>query len=171
MGSLTFRNPVSAWDIAQRCWEQRFRNQFMSCNEVGTRCSQTPGHPGAAELSRVGNKSCRPTGRGLRRTWGQGNELQLSFLVIVLSLAVVVGSAERHSMGDIVYSCVGKGLLHALHSGFDRRDSLSLLFNLLFIVENGCISTSQSGTEIFFCNKECLGKEALLAKHSGPLDI
>lgn len=48
-------------------------------------------------------QSCGPTDQGLKWTWDWENEeLQVSLLVIVLSLAGVVGSAERKSMGALV---------------------------------------------------------------------
>ncbi|XP_021010437.1 cation channel sperm-associated protein subunit beta-like, partial [Mus caroli] len=71
------------------------------------------------------------------------NDVALIGFIMKPSSNVVVGNAARHSMGDAIYSYVGKGLLHAPRIDFDRRDGLSPLFIYCSTWKTGCISASQ----------------------------
>ena len=68
-------------------------------------------------------------------------------------------------MGEL--GSVGEGLFHVPHGGSQWK---RVLGSKLFIVENGCIPTSQSGPEIkYLLQGRMSGKGNLLARPSGAL--
>jgi hypothetical protein len=124
------------------------------------------GHPGAVESRRVGTKLWAH-GRKTKTNWGWENEeLQLSLLVIILCSGC--RKCSQAFYGRCNLQLLGKGLLHAPHSCFDRRDGLSPLFIYCSTWKTGCISTSQSEPEIFFfSSKEYLGRKAYWLNSQG----
>ena len=75
-------------------------------------------------------------------------------------------------MGDLGCGSVGEGFLHAPMAVLDERDSpwFQTIY-WLFIVENGCIPTSQGGPEIKYLLQGGMSENrSLLTKHSGSLD-
>jgi hypothetical protein len=83
-------------------------------------------------------------------------------------------STERPSIWELGCGFVDKDLLYAHHGGSWWKKQSIFIHTIywLFIMENGCIPTSQSGPEIkYLLHEKTSGKGSLLAKPSGPLSI